>query len=150
MATFCSACGQPVAPGVKFCSGCGAPTTSPAETVPYVAPENQLGVRCKTCGDCSSLLYTHTAKDEYYVCKSRNIREARLRAARGLIPCSNSYILRKKLEPKIDFLLGEKLREPEFLSGVVDEFNAGIQKFVSTAEVSVAGPNRRSGVAASF
>src|ERR1035437_1262283 len=25
-----------------------------------------------TCGDCSSLLYTHTAKDEYYVCKSRN------------------------------------------------------------------------------
>jgi site-specific DNA recombinase len=86
-----------------------------------------------TCGDCSSLLYTHTAKDEYYVCKSRNTREARLRAARGLIPCSNSYILRKKLEPKIDFLLGEKLREPEFLSRVVDEFNAGIQKFVSTA-----------------
>ena len=86
-----------------------------------------------TCGDCSSLLYTHTAKDEYYVCKSRNTREARLRAARGLIPCSNSYILRKKLEPKIDFLLGEKLREPEFLSRVVDEFNASIQKFVSTA-----------------
>ena len=86
-----------------------------------------------TCGDCSSLLYTHTAKDEYYVCKSRNTREARLRAARGLIPCSNSYILRKKLEPKIDFLLGEKLREPEFLSRVVDEFNAGIHKFVSTA-----------------
>ena len=87
-----------------------------------------------TCGDCASLLYTHTAKDEFYVCKSRNTREARLRAARGLVPCSNSYMLRKKLEPKIDFLLGEKLREPEFLSRVVDEFNAGIKSSVNTAD----------------
>jgi DNA invertase Pin-like site-specific DNA recombinase len=79
-----------------------------------------------TCGDCASPLYTHTSKDEFYVCKSRNTREARLRATHGLVPCSNPYMLRKKLEPKIDFLLGEKLREPEFLSRVVDEFNAGI------------------------
>ena len=86
-----------------------------------------------TCGDCASLLYTHTAKDEFYVCKSRNTREARLRATRGLVPCSNPYMLRKKLEPKIDFLLGEKLREPEFLSRVVDEFNAGIFNAVNTA-----------------
>jgi hypothetical protein len=42
-------------------------------------------------------------------------------------------MLRKKLEPKIDFLLGEKLREREFLSRVVDEFNAGIENSVSTA-----------------
>ncbi len=84
------------------------------------------------CGDCSSLLYTHTSKNEFYVCKSRNTREARLRATRGLTPCSNPYMLRKKLEPKIDFLLGEKLREPEFLRSVVDEFNAGIQSSVST------------------
>jgi len=85
------------------------------------------------CGDCASLLYTHTSKEEFYVCKSRNTREARLRAARGLVPCSNPYMLRKKLEPKIDFLLGEKLCEPEFLSRVVEEFNAGIQNSVSTA-----------------
>jgi DNA invertase Pin-like site-specific DNA recombinase len=86
-----------------------------------------------TCGDCASPLYTHTAKDEFYVCKSRNTREARLRGARGLVRCSNPYMLRKKLEPKIDYLLGEKLREPEFLSRVVDELNAGIRKSVSTA-----------------
>jgi len=86
-----------------------------------------------TCGDCSSLLYTHTSKHEFYVCKSRNTREARLRAARGLVPCSNRYMLRKKLEPKIDFLLGEKLREPEFLSRVVDEFNARTQDAATTA-----------------
>ena len=76
------------------------------------------------CGDCANLLYTHTAKDEYYVCKSHNTREARIRADRGLSPCSNRYMLRKKLEPKIDYLLAEKLREPEFLSRVVDEFNS--------------------------
>ena len=86
-----------------------------------------------TCGDCASPLYTHTAKDEFYVCKSRNTREARLRATRGLMPCSNPYMLRKKLEPKIDFLLGEKLREPEFLSRVVDEFNARTQNTATTA-----------------
>jgi DNA invertase Pin-like site-specific DNA recombinase len=92
-----------------------------------------------TCGDCSSLVYTHTAKDEFYVCKSRNTREARLRAARGLGPCSNPYMLRKKLEPKIDFLLGEKLREPEFLSHVVDEFNSTTQNTagMATAERAV-------------
>jgi hypothetical protein len=84
-------------------------------------------------GRCASPLYTHTAKDEFYVCKSRNTREARLRAVRGLTPCSNPYMLRKKLEPKIDSLLGEKLRDPEFLSQVVEEFNAGIQNAVSTA-----------------
>lgn len=86
-----------------------------------------------TCGDCASLLYTHTSKDEFYVCKSRNTREARLRAVSGLIPCSNRYMLRKKLEPKIDFLLGEKLREPEFLSRVVDEFNTRTQNAVDSA-----------------
>jgi site-specific DNA recombinase len=96
-----------------------------------------------TCGDCASLLYTHTAKDEFYVCKSRNTREARLRATRGLVPCSNRYMLRKKLEPKIDFLLGEKLREPEFLSRVVDEFNAGIRNAVSAAATERTAVSRK-------
>jgi DNA invertase Pin-like site-specific DNA recombinase len=88
-----------------------------------------------TCGDCVSPLYTHTAKDEFYVCKSRNTREARLRAVRGLVPCSNRYMMRKKLEPKIDFLLGKKLRDPKFLSRVVDEFNKGIQDSLSIADM---------------
>ena len=91
------------------------------------------------CGDCSNLLYTHTAKDEFYVCKSRNTREARIRAVRGLVPCSNRYMLRKKLEPKIDVLLGEKLRERDFLLRVIDEFNARAQKAtnISATERSV-------------
>ena len=91
------------------------------------------------CGDCMNLLYTHTSKDEFYICKSRNTREARVRAARGLVPCSNGYVLRKKLEPKIDYLLGEKLRDPEFLSRVVDEFNEGRHNTagIANAEQSV-------------
>ena len=85
------------------------------------------------CGDCANPMYTHTGNDEFYVCKSRNTREARLRATRGLVPCSNRYMLRKKIEPKIDFLFGEKLREPEFLSRVVDEFNTTTQGAATTA-----------------
>jgi len=110
----------------------------------YAEPPNRYTYNgFLTCGDCANVLYTHTAKDEFYVCKSRNTRESRLRATRGLIPCSNRYMLRKKLEPKIDFLLAEKLREPEFLSRVVEEFNAGAQNSASTAATQRAAIDRK-------
>jgi DNA invertase Pin-like site-specific DNA recombinase len=80
------------------------------------------------CADCSSLIYTHSAKQEFYVCKSRNTREARLRASRGLTPCSNCYMLRKKLEPKIDELLGAKLRDFDFLDRLAEQYNAGVDE----------------------
>jgi hypothetical protein len=49
VATFCSACGQPLAPGAKFCSGCRASTTSLPETLPSATPGKQPSLRCKTC-----------------------------------------------------------------------------------------------------
>jgi len=51
MAAFCSACGQPLAPGVKFCSQCGA-ATSPADRVPPPPPAiaSQSTPKCRTCG----------------------------------------------------------------------------------------------------
>jgi DNA invertase Pin-like site-specific DNA recombinase len=76
-----------------------------------------------TCGDCSNLLYTHTSKQEFYQCKSRHPRERRRRELLAMGPCNNRYMLRKKLEPKVDHLLGEKLREPSFLTGVLDAYN---------------------------
>ena len=76
-----------------------------------------------TCGDCGDLLYTHTSKYDFYLCKTQHTRERRNRALRGLEPCSNRHMLRAKLEPKIDYLLGAKLREPEFLSRVVEGYN---------------------------
>lgn len=76
-----------------------------------------------TCGACGSLIYTHTSKYEFYQCKSLNPRERRKRALVGLEPCNNRYMLRKKLEPKLDQLFGEKLRDGDFLARVVDEYN---------------------------
>jgi site-specific DNA recombinase len=76
-----------------------------------------------TCGDCSGPIYTHTSKYEFYQCKSAHVRERRKRALVGLERCENRYMLRKKLEPKLDLLLGEKLREPEFLRRIVDQYN---------------------------
>lgn len=76
-----------------------------------------------TCGDCNSPLYTHTSKDEFYQCKSAHPRERRKRELFGLARCNNRYMRRKKLEPKLDILIGEKLREPEFIQRVVEEYN---------------------------
>ena len=46
MATFCTACGQPLSPEVKFCGQCGARTDLVAGTPnPAIATP-----RCKTCG----------------------------------------------------------------------------------------------------
>jgi DNA invertase Pin-like site-specific DNA recombinase len=75
------------------------------------------------CEDCGSLIYTHTAKDEFYQCKSMHPRERRKRALIGLERCENRYMLRKKLEPKLDLLLGEKLRESTFLRRIVEQYN---------------------------
>lgn len=80
-----------------------------------------------TCGECSSLIYTHASKHDFYMCKSRHPRERRKRAERGLGPCTNRYMLRSKLEGKLDHLLGQKLTEREFLLRVVEEYNEQVQ-----------------------
>lgn len=84
-----------------------------------------------TCGDCNSPLYTHTSKDEFYQCKSAHPRERRKRQLVGLERCDNRYMRRKKLEPKLDVLIGEKLRDPEFIQRVVEDYNE-IQEGKST------------------
>ena len=76
-----------------------------------------------TCGDCGQLIYTHTSKHEFYFCKSRHPRERRKRALDGLMPCENTYMLRKKLEPKIDHVLADMLCKRSFLERVVNEHN---------------------------
>ena len=75
-----------------------------------------------TCADCENLLYTHSARRDFYICKTRNTRERRRREAEGLTPCRNRYMLRAKLEPKIDGLLGERLQERSFLGAVLDAY----------------------------
>jgi DNA invertase Pin-like site-specific DNA recombinase len=76
-----------------------------------------------TCANCHELIYTHTSMDDYYACKSRNPRERRRRALQDLSPCENRYMLRKKLEPRIDHVLSEMLCRKEFLESVVNAHN---------------------------
>ncbi|MHB8500883.1 MAG: recombinase family protein [Candidatus Acidiferrales bacterium] len=80
-----------------------------------------------TCGDCCQPLYTHSSKNDFYICKTRHTRERRLRALQGLEPCANKYMLRSKLEAKIDQLLGTQLVKPEFLETVLDQYNLNRQ-----------------------
>jgi DNA invertase Pin-like site-specific DNA recombinase len=76
-----------------------------------------------SCGQCTEPVYTHASQQDYYVCKSHHPRERRKRALDGLQPCANRFMLRKKLEPRIDHVLAEMLWEPDFLRRVVDEYN---------------------------
>lgn len=48
-----------------------------------------------TCGDCSSLLYTHTSKQEFYQCKSRHPRERRRRELLAMEPCTKLHAEKK-------------------------------------------------------
>ena len=88
-----------------------------------------------TCGDCDSLIYTHSAAQDSYVCKSHNPREKKKRAKQGLSPCTNRYMLRHKLEPRIDELLGEKLTAPDFLASVIEEYNNFVQRSAPTSRI---------------
>jgi DNA invertase Pin-like site-specific DNA recombinase len=80
------------------------------------------------CGDCRSLIYTHSSKYDFYVCKTHNPRERRKRESQGHVPCANRHMLRKKLEPKIDYLLGEKLREEQFLHSVLEGYERQLEE----------------------
>ena len=75
-----------------------------------------------TCGECGERLYTHTAKSEFYICKTRHTRERRKRALLNLEPCGNKYMLRHKLEPRIDSLIGERLQDSGFLAKVLRDY----------------------------
>jgi len=80
------------------------------------------------CAACKELLYTHSAKHDYYLCKTRHTRERRRREARGLAACDNRYMMRERLEPAIDRLLGERLQEPEFLRRIIEEYEATFER----------------------
>lgn len=79
------------------------------------------------CGACSELLYTHSSKQDFYGCKTRHTRERRRRELIGLAPCDNRYMLRSKLEPKLDSLLSERLQRPDFLRQMIDEHCSAVE-----------------------
>ena len=80
-----------------------------------------------TCADCGCLIYTHSSKLDFYNCKSQNTRERRKRALVGLEPCTNRYMLRKVLEPKINAVFSRQLTDRRFIASVVDSYNASLR-----------------------
>jgi DNA invertase Pin-like site-specific DNA recombinase len=76
-----------------------------------------------TCGECGEPLYTHTSKREFYMCKTRHTRERRKRELRHLEPCTNKYMLRDKLESRINCLMGEKLHDSTFLERILQDYH---------------------------
>jgi hypothetical protein len=75
-----------------------------------------------TCGEWGEPLYTHTSKREFYICKTRHTRERRRRELHHLEPCTNKYMLRDKLEPRINGLIGERLHDSSFLAQILQEY----------------------------
>src|SRR3989454_920697 len=92
-----------------------------------------------TCGDCAGLIYTWSASPsgdkDFYVCKSHRPREKRKRELRGLEPCANRHMLRKKLEPKIDCVLSGTLCDQDFLERVIAEYNEELRRHAPAAPV---------------
>jgi DNA invertase Pin-like site-specific DNA recombinase len=80
------------------------------------------------CADCENPLYAHSSKHDFYVCKTRHTRERRRREAEGLALCGNRYMLRAKLESKIDCLLGERLSERGFLGNALDAYKSQLKQ----------------------
>lgn len=76
-----------------------------------------------TCSECNSLLYTHASKQDFFVCKSHHPRERKKRNLQGLSPCTNRHMLRYKLEPKIDLLFSERLRDRNFLTRILHTYH---------------------------
>ncbi len=60
------------------------------------------------CPDCNAPLYTHNSgKRFYYRCSSK------------LSDCTNKYMARDRLEPKVDSVVEKRLIEPSFLSPII-------------------------------
>jgi DNA invertase Pin-like site-specific DNA recombinase len=92
-----------------------------------------------TCGECGEPLYTHTSKQEFYLCKTRHTRERRNRELRHLQPCSNKYMVRSKLESKINLLIGERLHDSNFLSHILTEYH---QQLMGSPALETPGVDR--------
>ena len=75
------------------------------------------------CGECDSSIYTkHSHQQLFYFCSSQHTRQRRRRELQGLSRCSNKYMLRDKIEPRIDAVLQQRLTDPSFLSPAISRY----------------------------
>jgi DNA invertase Pin-like site-specific DNA recombinase len=72
------------------------------------------------CAACENLIYSHSHQPrDWYVCKSRTWPERKLRAARGLPPCTNPYMRRERVEAQLDVIFAQRLTDHNFLERIV-------------------------------
>jgi hypothetical protein len=64
-----------------------------------------------TCSHCDEAVHTAFARRDYYACKGRRTHHT----------CATKYMVREKLEQRLDNLFGEHLTSPSFLENCVGE-----------------------------
>jgi Recombinase len=80
------------------------------------------------CDECDCNIYPHVGRDFFYFCRSKHPREKKKRELRGLFPCTNKYMLRDKLEPRIDAILTDRLTDMSFLLPLFEEYLASVSR----------------------
>jgi len=76
------------------------------------------------CAGCENLIYSHSHHPrDWYVCKSRTWPERKLRAARGLPPCTNPYMRRERVEAQLDVIFAQRLTDHKFLGRIAGELS---------------------------
>ena len=71
-----------------------------------------------TCATCGDIVYGHTRRDDYYLCRNRYWSFKKSPKAHR---CEAATMRRDRLEPKLDEVLGTKLTDEGFLSEVLAE-----------------------------
>lgn len=79
-----------------------------------------------TCANCGEVVHTCLARRDYYACKARRVDHV----------CSSRYMGRQKLEAQLDELFADKLTDPAFLRGCVEELVQRSESDSSAAEVA--------------
>lgn len=85
-----------------------------------------------SCARCGELVYTHTGKAEYYICKANAPRERK----RGR-HCTNPYVLAAKIDDKITTVLSERLHTKDIVSQIAELYLSGQQEPLGVAGVDV-------------
>ncbi len=84
------------------------------------------------CALCGNPLYTHTANDRYYICKSNSPR-----ARKKGCSCRNPYILASKTEPKVTEVLTRYIQSREMIAKIAELYLENQQKPSGVAGVDV-------------
>lgn len=79
-----------------------------------------------TCSACGEMVHTALARRDYYACKGRRVNHK----------CQTKYMDRGRLEEVLDGLFAERLTDPVFLEGCLNELHRRKESDVSGPEIA--------------